>query len=504
MAVAMATASSVSAIGPASFQGLRALENSGVTDGSQLFGLLSCKVSTSTNTSRSKGRLHRRESRGNSYQRAAVSVRSAAAASAPKKEKDPKKRVVITGMGVVSVYGNEVDVFYDKLLEGVSGISVIDRFDPSEFPTTIAGQIRGFDTEGYITDKQEKQFEACLQYGIVSGKKAMENAGLGKVELEKMDKMRVGALVGSGIGAQDTFANGVVSLLNHEKMSPYFIPHTNVSAASALLGIELGLMGPNYSISTACATSNYCIYAAANHIREGDADVMIAGGTEAPITPTSLGGFTACRALSQSNADPPAASRPWDKSRNGFVMGEGAGVLIMESLEHALKRGATILAEYLGGGVSCDAYNMTDPHADGRGVAFCIERSLEDAGVSREEVNYVNCHATSTLLGDVAEINALKKVWTTDAMRSEMKINGTKSMIGHSLGGAGGLEAIVTVKAITTGWLHPTLNQHDLDPAVVFDTVPNVKKQHAVNIAISNSFGFGGHNSSIVFGPYLP
>ncbi|CAM6099366.1 unnamed protein product [Calypogeia fissa] len=500
----MAIAGSVAAIRPASFEGLGVSEKSAVTAASQLFGLLPCKVSSST-TKGSNGRLiHTSESIENHSSRASVSVRSAAAVSAPKREKDPKKRVVITGMGVVSVYGNDVDVFYDRLLDGVSGISVIDRFDPSKFPTTIAGQIRGFDPEGYLSEEQEKHFDKCLKYGVVCGKKAMEHAGFVNGELERLDKLRFGALVGSAVGAQETTFTGMVSSLQHERMSPYFIPHTSASAASALVAIDLGLMGPNYSISTACATSNYCIYAAANHIREGEADVMIAGGTEAPITPHSLGGFTACRALSQSNANPPAASRPWDKKRNGFVMGEGAGVIVMESLEHALKRGATILAEYLGGGISCDAYNMTDPHADGRGVAFCIERSLEDSGVSCEEVNYINCHATSTLLGDVAEINALKKVWTTDAMREEMKINSTKSAIGHSLGGAGGLEAIVTVKAISRGWLHPTLNQDDLDPAVVFDTVPNVKKQHAVNVAISNSFGFGGHNSAIVFAPYLP
>ncbi|KAJ6423555.1 hypothetical protein OIU84_024510 [Salix udensis] len=277
-------------------------------------------------------------------------------------------------------------------------------------------------------------------------------------------------------------------------------------------------MGPNYSISTACATSNYCFYAAANHIRRGEADMMIAGGTEAAIIPIGLGGFVACRALSQRNDDPKTASRPWDKDRDGFVMGEGAGVLVMESLEHAMKRGAPIIAEYLGGAVNCDAYHMTDPRADGLGVSSCIERSLEDAGVSPEEaghgliietpreeletkVNYINAHATSTIAGDLAEINAIKKVFKNT---SGIKINATKSMIGHCLGAAGGLEAIASVKAITTGWLHPSINQFNPEPSVEFDTVANMKQQHEVNVAISNSFGFGGHNSVVVFSAFKP
>ncbi|KAL0442542.1 UNVERIFIED_CONTAM: 3-oxoacyl-[acyl-carrier-protein] synthase I, chloroplastic [Sesamum latifolium] len=270
---------------------------------------------------------------------------------------------------------------------------------------------------------------------------------------------------------------------------------------SALLAIDLGLMGPNYSISTACATSNYCFYAAANHIRRGEADLMIAGGTEAAIIPIGLGGFVACRALSQRNDDPKTASRPWDKDRDGFVMGEGAGVLVMESLEHAMKRDAPIIAEYLGGAVNCDAYHMTDPRADGLGVSSCIQGALEDAGVSPEEVNYINAHATSTIVGDLAEVNAIKKVFKNT---SGIKINATKSMIGHCLGAAGGLEAIATVKAITTGWLHPTINQFNPEPSVEFDTVANMKQQHEVNVAISNSFGFGGHNSVVAFSAFKP
>ncbi|KAI3971863.1 hypothetical protein MKW92_052392 [Papaver armeniacum] len=432
-----------------------------------------------------------------------ISASSKTSVNAPKREKDPKKRVVITGMGLVSVFGNDVDTYYERLLAGESGISLIDRFDASKFPTRFGGQIRGFDSQGYIDGKNDRRLDDCLRYCLVAGKKALEDAGLGGENLSKLDKERGGVLVGTGMGGLTVFSDGVQALIErgHRKITPFFIPYAITNMGSALLGIELGLMGPNYSISTACATSNYCFYAAANHIRRGEADLMIAGGTEAAIIPIGLGGFVACRALSQRNDDPQTASRPWDKERDGFVMGEGAGVLVMESLEHAMKRGAPILAEYLGGAVNCDAHHMTDPRADGLGVSTCIEKSLEDAGVSPEEVNYINAHATSTLAGDLAEVNAIKKVFKNT---SSIKINATKSMIGHCLGAAGGLEAIATVKAINTGWLHPSINQFNPEPAVDFDTVANVKKQHEVNVAISNSFGFGGHNSVVVFSEFKP
>ncbi|KAJ4979325.1 hypothetical protein NE237_010105 [Protea cynaroides] len=430
-------------------------------------------------------------------------ISASASSTAPKRETDPKKRVVITGMGLVSVFGNDVDVFYDRLLSGESGIGSIDRFDASKFPTRFGGQIRGFSSEGYIDGKNDRRLDDSLRYCLVAGKKALEDAALSGDKLSKIDKERVGVLVGSGMGGLSIFADNVQTFIEkgHRKITPFFIPYTITNMGSALLAIDLGFMGPNYSISTACATSNYCFYAAANHIRKGEADIMIAGGNEAALVPIGLGGFVACRALSQRNDDPKTASRPWDKDRDGFVMGEGSGVLIMESLEHAMKRDAPIIAEYLGGAINCDAYHMTDPRADGHGVSSCIERSLEDAGVSPEEVNYINAHATSTIAGDLAEGNAIKKVFKNT---SEIKMNGTKSMIGHCLGAAGGLEAIATVKAITTGWLHPTINQFNPEPSIEFDTVSNVKKQHEVNVAISNSFGFGGHNSVVVFSAFKP
>ncbi|XP_047315355.1 3-oxoacyl-[acyl-carrier-protein] synthase I, chloroplastic [Impatiens glandulifera] len=428
---------------------------------------------------------------------------SASTISAPQREKDPKKRVVITGMGLVSVFGNDVDTYYERLLAGESGIDLIDRFDASKFPTRFGGQIRGFSAQGYIDGKNDRRLDDSLRYCIVAGKKALEDADLGGEKLGKIDKERAGILVGTGMGGLTVFSDGVQALIErgHRKITPFFIPYAITNMGSALLAIDIGFMGPNYSISTACATSNYCFYAAANHIRRGEADLMIAGGTEAAIIPIGLGGFVACRALSQRNDDPKTASRPWDINRDGFVMGEGSGVLVMESLEHAMKRGAPIIAEYLGGAVNCDAHHMTDPRADGLGVSSCIISCLENSGVSPEEVNYINAHATSTPAGDVAEVNAVKKVFKNT---SEIKMNSTKSMIGHCLGAAGGLEAIASVKAITTGWLHPTINQFNLEPSVEFDTVANHKKQHEVNVAISNSFGFGGHNSVVAFSAFKP
>ncbi|KAJ8621811.1 hypothetical protein MRB53_030340 [Persea americana] len=403
--------------------------------------------------------------------------------TAPKREKDPKKRIVITGMGLVSVFGNDIDTFYSKLLEGESGIGPIDKFDASSFSVRFAGQIHNFSSKGYIDGKNDRRLDDCWRYCLVAGRRALEDANLGPEVLEKMDRSRIGVLIGTGMGGLSAFSNGVESLIQkgYKKITPFFIPYSITNMGSALLAIDTGVMGPNYSISTACATANYCFHAAANHIRRGEAEIMVTGGTEAAVSATGVGGFIACRALSQRNDEPQTASRPWDKNRDGFVMGEGAGVLVMESLEHARKRGANIIAEYLGGAVTCDAHHMTDPRSDGLGVSSCITKSLEDAGVSPEEVNYVNAHATSTLAGDLAEVNAIKKVFKDT---SEMKMNGTKSMIGHCLGAAGGLEAIATIKAINTGWLHPTINQFNIEPAVTIDTVPNVQKKHDIHVGM--------------------
>ena len=281
------------------------------------------------------------------------------------------------------------------------------------------------------------------------------------------------------------------------RVSPFLIPFILTDMASALLAEAVGFMGPNYSISTACATSNYAIIAAARHIREGDVDLMVCGGTEAPLAPIGMAGFSAMKALSQRNDEPQRASRPFDKARDGFVMAEGSGILVLEEMESALRRGAPILAEYRGGGMSCDAYHMTEPRPDGSGVALCIERALADAGVRPEQVSYINAHATSTPLGDLSEVRALEKIFQQPR---SITMNATKSMMGHSLGAAGGIEAIATIQAIRTGYVHPTINLEDPED-IAFD-LPTEKKRLDIECAISNSFGFGGHNATVVFSPF--
>eukprot|EP00241_Pyramimonas_parkeae_P001608 CAMPEP_0114247332 /NCGR_PEP_ID=MMETSP0058-20121206/12967_1 /TAXON_ID=36894 /ORGANISM="Pyramimonas parkeae, CCMP726" /LENGTH=433 /DNA_ID=CAMNT_0001360633 /DNA_START=152 /DNA_END=1453 /DNA_ORIENTATION=+ len=419
--------------------------------------------------------------------------------------KDPSQRIVITGMGLVSCHGNDVDTYYDKLLAGESAIGEIDRFDISEFPTKFAGQIRNFDSEGYIDKKSDRRYDDCLRYTMVSGKKALEDAGIGMgtEAFDALEKERCGVLIGTGMGGLTVFQDGVKNLVEkgHRKISPFFIPFAITNMGGALFGIETGFMGPNYSISTACATANYCFNSAAHHLLRGDADIIVAGGSEAAIIPVGLGGFVACRALSTANEDPKKASRPWDKNRDGFVMGEGAGVLVMETLEHALKRGARIHAEYLGGAVTCDAHHMTEPRKDGAGVGRCIDLALKESGLTYKDVNYINAHATSTPAGDMAEVNAIKSVFKE---YDHVKINATKSLIGHCLGAAAGLEAIACIKAIQTGKVHPSLNQDDLEDDMDMNTVPNVMQEHQVTAALSNSFGFGGHNSCCVFAPYKP
>ena len=305
------------------------------------------------------------------------------------------------------------------------------------------------------------------------------------------------------MGGLTVFQDGVKNMIEKgfKKISPFFIPYAITNMGGALVGIETGFMGPNYSISTACATANYAFVAAANHIRSGDADLIVVGGSEAPIIPVGVGGFVACRALSSRTDEPQRASRPWDQGRDGFVMGEGAGVLVFESLAHAQARGATPIAEYLGGAITCDAYHMTDPRADGLGVSSCITLALKDAGVERDAVNYINAHATSTLVGDIAEVKAVKKVF---ANTKGIAMNGTKSMIGHGLGAAGGLEAIAVIKAITTGWVHPTINQEDqIDEVADINTVPNVKQEHKVG-GEREGCGWGRADHPATARPTLP
>lgn len=412
-----------------------------------------------------------------------------------------KKRIVITGTGVVSCFGNDVDAFYAKLLAGTSGAKSITEFPCADLPTRIAASITDFDPGEYIDKKQARRVDKFIAYGIVAGKKALEQAKLRSEALDSLNKARCGIILGSGMGGMAVFAEGVQNYNEKgwKRVTPFFVPYIITNMAGALLGMDLGFMGPNYSISTACATGNNSIIAAAQHIRSGQADLMLCGGSEAAVIPMGLAGFCACKALSQRNDEPQKASRPWDTGRDGFLLGEGAGVLVMESLEHALERGAPILAEYLGGGLSCDAYHMTEPRSDGMGVAQCIINALQDAGVTSDDINYINAHATSTLAGDMAEVNALKQVFPHP---DRIVMNATKSMIGHGLGAAGGIEAVVTVKAITDGMVHPTINLENPEPGLGF-SVPTVALKHHVKVGISNSFGFGGHNATIVLAPYV-
>ena len=414
-----------------------------------------------------------------------------------------QRKVVVTGMGVVSCFGTDVDTFYSKLLAGESGVRLIESLDVSEFPTRFAAEVRDFDTEGYVDKKQARRVDPFALYSIVAGKKALEMSGVTVDNLNGIDPSRVGVLISSGMGGMQVFHDGVKTLIEKgfRRLSPFFVPYIITNMGGALLSIDFGFTGPNYSISTACATATHSIIAAANHIRRGEADIMICGGAEAPINPIGIAGFVACKALSERNDNPTAASRPWDLGRDGFVMGEGAGVLVLETEESALKRGAPILAEYLGGYVNADAYHITEPRSDGSMVADCMQKALQDANVLPEQVDYINAHATSTLVGDLCEIRGMKLVFKDHLKKC--KVNGSKSSIGHGLGAAGGFESVIVVKALQTGQLHPTLNLENPEPELEgIDVIPGKMIHHPIKVALKNSFGFGGHNASIVFGRY--
>lgn len=410
-----------------------------------------------------------------------------------------RRRVVITGLGVISSLGQDVDLFYQNLLDGKSGVSLIESFACDQFPTKFAGCIKDFQPEDFMDKKQARRVDLAIAYAVAATKKAMAYGGIDEEVLAKLDKTRCGVIIGSGMGGMQVFSDGVQTLLEKgpTRLTPFFVPYILTNMPGALVGMEYGFMGPNYSISTACATGNNSIIASAQAIERGDVDFMITGGTEAAIIPVGMAGFSACKALSQRNDDPQGASRPWDKERDGFVMGEGAGILILEELGHAIKRGAKILAEYKGGGLSCDAHHITEPKPDGSGVALCVNNALRDANISASEVNYINAHATSTPAGDMAEIRALQQVFLDP---KEVVINATKSMIGHCLGAAGGIEAVATVKAIVEGMVHPTINLNN--PEEIGFHAPKKAEKLKIRAAISNSFGFGGHNATIVFAPY--
>jgi len=412
-----------------------------------------------------------------------------------------KKRVVVTGIGIVSAYGNDVDVFYDHLLSGKSAVAPIRKFPCDDLPTRIAGEIIGFDPGEYMHKKQARRVDPFISYSIVAGKKALEKANLFN-NLENLDKKRCGIIIGSGMGGMSIFSDGVKTLneKGYKRLTPFFVPFIITNMASALLAIDLGFKGPNYSVSTACATSSFAIFEAAEKIRNGNADLMVCGGSESPMSRIGLAGFVVAKVLSENNDNPEKASRPWDVNRDGFVMGEGAGVLVLESLEHAKARNAPIFGEYLGGAVNCDAHHMTDPISDGSVVAECINAAIKDSEITANDINYINAHATSTIAGDLCEIRAIKKVFSNF---SDLKINATKSMTGHCLGAAGAIEAIAIIKAFETNMLHPTINLEQPDKELEgIDAVANKAKAHKIKAALSNSFGFGGHNSALIFAPF--
>ncbi len=416
-----------------------------------------------------------------------------------------RKRVVVTGLGITSCFGSDVDAFYQSLLAGKSGVthapgSVTADYD---FYTTLCAPVKqDYDLATYIDPKEANRIDPVMAYAVVAGKNALKNAGINYTQMSQSEKERAGILIGSGIGGLFIDDDAYRNLHSKTRITPFFIPYSMTNAAGAILGVNIGFKGPNYSVSTACATGNYAIHLAAEHIRRGDVDMMLAGGTEAPVTPPGFGGFCALRALSKRNDAPEKASRPWDKARDGFVIGDGAGVLVLEELESAKRRGATILAEYLGGAFTCDAFHMTNPDPEGKGVAACLKLALQDAGVDKKRVNYINAHATSTGAGDPCEIAGFRSFFGGQ-MENGIAVNGTKSMIGHALGGASGIEAVVVVKAIQTGMLHPTINLDDPDDFIKgIDTVP-VARAFKPDVAISTSFGFGGHNSVAVFAPFV-
>lgn len=408
-----------------------------------------------------------------------------------------KVRTVVTGMGVVTPIGNSVEEYWSALLAGKSGVATVTRFKVDDYPTKIAGEIKNFDASQYIDKKELRRMDLAEQYALVASEMAVKDSGLDR---NGIDLDRCGVVIGSGIGGISTFEQQHSTLVNSGpgRVSPFFIPMMIIDMCAGLVSIRFGFRGPNYATVSACASSAHAILDSFRIIQRGEADVMITGGAEATITETSMAGFCQARAMSIRNDDPEKASRPFDKGRDGFVMGEGSAILILESYEHAVKRGARIYAEILGGGMTADAYHITAPHPEGIGARRAMSLAISDAGLTPENISYINTHGTATGLGDVAETKAIKAVLGDHAYK--IPCNSTKSMTGHLLGSAGAAELVAVVKSIETGWIHPTINLTDPDPECDLDYVPNEKRRYDVNYALSNSFGFGGHNVTVAVG----
>ncbi|AHY42419.1 beta-ketoacyl-[acyl-carrier-protein] synthase II [Stutzerimonas decontaminans] len=407
-----------------------------------------------------------------------------------------RRRVVVTGMGMLSPLGNDVPSSWQGILAGRSGIGLIEHMDLSAYSTRFGGSIKDFDVEQYLPAKEARKLDLFIQYGLAASFQAVRDSGL---EVTDANRERIGVAMGSGIGGLTNIENSCKALIEQgpRRISPFFVPGSIINMVSGFLSIHLGLQGPNYAIATACTTGTHCIGMAARNIAYGEADVMVAGGSEMAASGLGIGGFAAARALSTRNDDPAAASRPWDKGRDGFVLSDGAGALVLEELEHAKARGAHIYAELIGFGMSADAFHMTSPPEDGAGAARCIRNALKDAQLNGDQVQYINAHGTSTPAGDKAEAAAIRNVFGDYAY--ELSVSSTKSMVGHLLGAAGAVEAIFSVLAIRDQVAPPTINLDEPDEGCDLDFVPHEAKPRLIDVAVSNSFGFGGTNGSLVF-----
>ncbi len=407
-----------------------------------------------------------------------------------------KRRVVVTGLGIVSPLGNDLASSWDGIVNGRSGIGPVAHFDASTFPTRIAGSVRDFDVTRWVSPKDAKKMEDFIHYGVAASMMALEDAG---IVVDESNAERIGALIGSGIGGLQGIEQQTIKF--HEggvrKISPFYVPSTIINMLPGQVSLLTGIKGPNFSAVSACATANHSIGMAMRMIQYGDADVMVAGGAERGSTPTAMGGFCAMKAMSTRNDEPERASRPWDKDRDGFVLGDGAGILILEEYERAKARGARIYCELAGFGASSDAFHMTAPSENGEGPARCMAAAMADAGVGAGDIGYLNAHGTSTPLGDLAETLAIKRALGDDAYRT--MVSSTKSMTGHLLGAAGGVEAIFSVMALHTGIIPPTINLDAPGEGCDLDYVPNVAREKKIDVAMSNGFGFGGTNGTLVF-----
>jgi len=409
------------------------------------------------------------------------------------------RRVVITGLGVISPVGTGIEKFWANLLDGQSGIGPITRFDASELSTRIAGEVKDFEVENYIDKKEARRMDLFTQYAVAAAKMAVEDSGM---DLRQVDLNRMGVILGSGIGGIATMEEQHKVLVNKgpNRVSPFMVPMMIVNMAAGQISIHLGAKGPNITVVSACASGTNAVGDAFKLIQRGDADIVIGGGAEASITPLSFAGFCSMKALSTRNDEPTKASRPFDKERDGFIMGEGSAILILESLEHAQKRGAKIYAEVLGYGATADAHHITAPAPEGEGAARAMQMALNDAGLKPEQIDYINAHGTSTELNDKFETLAIKQVFGPAV--DKLMVSSTKSMTGHLLGAAGALELAVTALALRDGQIPPTINYENPDPDCDLDYVPNVKREKKIHYALSNSLGFGGHNATVVLGKY--